>query len=244
LNKAIDSGRCLSLATHTRPLQICPHDPAISEAEAKVAWVEQSQAVMVAVDAAGVLVDTCYLRPNSLALGAHVAKAGYLVAEYCRRQGIGSRLCQHSLQAARRLGFRLMQFTLVVRHQHRRHPLLAAQRLSGRWHSAGGVPQPGDDLRLALEAWMGEQEELAGCLISAIGSLSLAQLRRLAGAHHRRAGDRPAAGVALPPGAGSSHRPRRAADQSSGFGMNVQGSARAAMALSVSSRSGSRCWLA
>ena len=30
------------------------------------------------------------------------------------RQGIGSRLCQHSLQAARRLGFRLMQFNLVV----------------------------------------------------------------------------------------------------------------------------------
>jgi hypothetical protein len=41
--------------------------------------------------------------------------------------------------------------------------------------------QPGDDLRLALEAWMGAQEELAGCLISAVGSLSLAQLR-LAGA--------------------------------------------------------------
>ena len=41
--------------------------------------------------------------------------------------------------------------------------------------------QPGDDLRLALEAWMGEQQEQAGCLISAVGSLSLAQLR-LAGA--------------------------------------------------------------
>jgi ribosomal protein S18 acetylase RimI-like enzyme len=43
-----------------------------------------------------------------------VANAGYVVAEYCRRQGIGSRLCQHSLQAAPRLGFRLMQFNLVV----------------------------------------------------------------------------------------------------------------------------------
>ena len=41
--------------------------------------------------------------------------------------------------------------------------------------------KPGDDLRLALEAWMGEQLEQAGCLISAVGSLSLAQLR-LAGA--------------------------------------------------------------
>jgi predicted DNA-binding protein with PD1-like motif len=41
--------------------------------------------------------------------------------------------------------------------------------------------QPGADLRLALEAWMGEQQEQAGCVISAVGSLSLAQLR-LAGA--------------------------------------------------------------
>jgi L-amino acid N-acyltransferase YncA len=91
-----------------------PHDPAITEAKARAAWVEQSQAVMVAVDGAGALVGSYYLRPNSLALGAHVANAGYVVAEHCRRQGIGSRLCQHSLQAARRLGFRAMQFNLVV----------------------------------------------------------------------------------------------------------------------------------
>ena len=37
--------------------------------------------------------------------------------------------------------------------------------------------QPGDDLRQGLEAWMGEQEEQAGCVISAVGSLSVAQLR-------------------------------------------------------------------
>jgi predicted DNA-binding protein with PD1-like motif len=36
--------------------------------------------------------------------------------------------------------------------------------------------QPGEDLRLALEAWMGAQQEQAGCVISAVGSLSLAQL--------------------------------------------------------------------
>jgi L-amino acid N-acyltransferase YncA len=91
-----------------------PHDPAITETEALVAWVEQSQAVMVAVDVTGAPVGTYYLRPNSLALGAHVANAGYVVADHCRRQGIGSQLCQHSLQTARRLGFRAMQFNLVV----------------------------------------------------------------------------------------------------------------------------------
>jgi L-amino acid N-acyltransferase YncA len=138
LNETINSSRCLSLATPTTPLQIrpyeaadwpavwallepvfragetFPHDPAISEAEAQLAWVEHSQAVMVAVNAAGAVVGTYYLKPNSLALGAHVANAGYVVAEHCRRQGVGSRLCQHSLKAARRLGFRAMQLNLVV----------------------------------------------------------------------------------------------------------------------------------
>ena len=91
-----------------------PHDPSITEAEARTLWVEQSQAVLVALDASDNVVGSYYLRPNSLSLGAHVANAGYVVAEHCRRQGIGSRLCQHSLQAARRLGFRAMQFNLVV----------------------------------------------------------------------------------------------------------------------------------
>jgi L-amino acid N-acyltransferase YncA len=115
-----------------------PHDPGITEEEAQVAWVEQSQAAMVAVDAAGALVGTYYLKPNSLALGAHVANAGYVVAEHCRRQGIGSRLCQHSLQAALRLGFRAMQFNLVV-STNTAGPVVA-QQLHDR-HRAGADAQ-------------------------------------------------------------------------------------------------------
>jgi len=41
--------------------------------------------------------------------------------------------------------------------------------------------RPGDDLRRALDAWMAEKQEQAGCVISGVGSLSMAQLR-LAGA--------------------------------------------------------------
>ena len=40
---------------------------------------------------------------------------------------------------------------------------------------------PGADLRQALEFWMGKQSEQAGCVLSAVGSLSVAQIR-LAGA--------------------------------------------------------------
>jgi L-amino acid N-acyltransferase YncA len=103
-----------SLSTTRSLLQIRPYKAAITEVEGRVAWVDQSQAVLVALDEDGAVLGTYYLRPNSLALGAHVANAGYVVAEHYRRQGIGSRLCQHSLQAARRLGFRAMQFNLVV----------------------------------------------------------------------------------------------------------------------------------
>ncbi|WP_254962759.1 MULTISPECIES: GNAT family N-acetyltransferase [unclassified Cyanobium] len=104
------------LAPVFRAGETFPHDPAISEAEAQLAWVKQSQAVMVALDATGALVGTyyLYLRPNSIALGAHVANAGYVVAEHSRRQGIGSRLCQHSLAAMRRVGLQAMEFNLVV----------------------------------------------------------------------------------------------------------------------------------
>jgi len=37
--------------------------------------------------------------------------------------------------------------------------------------------RPGDDLRRGLESWFVQQDEHAGCVISAIGSLSTAQLR-------------------------------------------------------------------
>ena len=36
---------------------------------------------------------------------------------------------------------------------------------------------PGDDLRLALEAWLGQRNGQAGWVISGIGSLSVAQIR-------------------------------------------------------------------
>jgi GNAT superfamily N-acetyltransferase len=91
-----------------------PHDPAIGEDEARRLWLAPENAVFVALEAHQEVVGTYYLRANSLSLGAHVANAGYAVAEARRRRGIGRQLCQHSLHEARRLGFRALQFNLVV----------------------------------------------------------------------------------------------------------------------------------
>ena len=85
VGETITRATFISLSTTRSLLQIRPYKAAISEAEAQLAWVDQSQAVLVAVDEAGAVLGTNYLRPNSLALGAHVANAGYVVAEDCRR---------------------------------------------------------------------------------------------------------------------------------------------------------------
>ena len=53
-------------------------------------------------------------RPVSRRLGAHVANCGYVVAERARGQGIGTMMGAHSQEQAVLLGYRAMQFNLVV----------------------------------------------------------------------------------------------------------------------------------
>ncbi len=71
-------------------------------------------ATFVATEADGTILGTYYLRPNQPCLGAHVANAGYVVAEAARGRGVGHALCRHSQEEARRRGFTAMQFNLVV----------------------------------------------------------------------------------------------------------------------------------
>jgi L-amino acid N-acyltransferase YncA len=55
-----------------------------------------------------------YLKPNRPGLGAHVANGGYIVDPARHSHGIGSELGRHSIAEARRLGYRALQFNLVV----------------------------------------------------------------------------------------------------------------------------------
>lgn len=90
-----------------------PFPPDISEEDARRAWMDVPQATYVAEEGGAVL-GTYYLKPNQPGLGSHVCNAGYIVARAARRRGLGSALCAHSMDEARRLGFRAMQFNLVV----------------------------------------------------------------------------------------------------------------------------------
>ncbi len=62
----------------------------------------------------GKVLGTSYLRPNQKGGGAHVCNAGYCTAPEARGQGIARALLAHSLEEARRRGFRAMQYNFVV----------------------------------------------------------------------------------------------------------------------------------
>ena len=76
-------------------------------------WLTPRGRVWVACRAERV-VGSYVLKPNHPDRCAHVANAGYMVDEASRGAGIGEALGRHSLEVARKQGYRSMQFNLVV----------------------------------------------------------------------------------------------------------------------------------
>lgn len=60
------------------------------------------------------VVGTFILKNNQPDLGAHIANASYMTDPAARGQGVGKAMGLFSLDEARRLGYRAMQFNLVV----------------------------------------------------------------------------------------------------------------------------------
>jgi GNAT superfamily N-acetyltransferase len=84
----------------------------LSMADFRDYWLDGKSLVVVARTDGEVAGSYC-LRPNFPGRGAHIANAGYFVTEGRRRRGIGTVLVEHSLDAARELGFDAMIFNLV-----------------------------------------------------------------------------------------------------------------------------------
>ena len=88
--------------------------PSITEAEARVVWMEVPQATFVAIDDDGNVLGTYYIKHNQPGGGAHVCNCGYIVSEDAQGKGIATQMCLHSQEQAVALGFRAMQFNFVV----------------------------------------------------------------------------------------------------------------------------------
>ena len=88
--------------------------PEITEQEAHKIWIETPRETYVAAAGEGKILGTYYIKPNQPGLGSHVCNCGYIVSESARGKGVASNMCEHSQQVAIELGFRAMQYNLVV----------------------------------------------------------------------------------------------------------------------------------
>jgi len=60
------------------------------------------------------MLGTYYIKPNQPGRGSHVCNAGYIVSSEARGKGLGKELCLHSIEEAKKLGYKAMQFNIVV----------------------------------------------------------------------------------------------------------------------------------
>jgi ribosomal protein S18 acetylase RimI-like enzyme len=102
-------------------------DRELSEEEALAYWLGPDKAAFVAEEE-GAIVGTYYLRPNQPGGGRHVANCGYVTGEAARGRGVARVMGLHSLDEARRRGYRAMQFNFVV---------ASNMRAVGLWESLG-----------------------------------------------------------------------------------------------------------
>ncbi len=77
-------------------------------------WFSSDKRTYVAEENNEIL-GTFYLKENQMDLGSHIVNAGYMVSENARGKGLGKAMAEFSLEEARSLGFRGMQFNLVVK---------------------------------------------------------------------------------------------------------------------------------
>ncbi|MBR1218916.1 GNAT family N-acetyltransferase [Bradyrhizobium sp. U87765 SZCCT0131] len=103
--------------------------PDMSEDEARAYWTGPDRRTFVA-QASEAIVGTYYIRANNAGGGAHVCNCGYMTAAAAAGQGIARAMCAHSLEVARAMGYRAMQFNFVISVNVR------AVRL---WHDMGFV---------------------------------------------------------------------------------------------------------
>ena len=91
-----------------------PYAPETTPDEARSYWMAPTAQTYVAL-VRDRISGTYFLKPNQPGLGSHVANAGFMVDPDRQGRGIGRAMAEHALAEAQRLGYRAMQFNLVVR---------------------------------------------------------------------------------------------------------------------------------
>lgn len=88
-------------------------DPAMPKDAALSYWLGNDKTTFVALRGEEII-GTYYIRTNQDGGGSHVANCGYMTLATAQGSGVARAMCRHSLDVARRDGYRAMQFNFVV----------------------------------------------------------------------------------------------------------------------------------
>lgn len=91
-----------------------PQTEELASEEAAEFFAAQSECAVAEDVQSGGILGMYILHPNNVGRCGHIANASYAVSSMSRGRHIGEALVRDSLERARELGFRLMQFNAVV----------------------------------------------------------------------------------------------------------------------------------
>lgn len=89
-------------------------DPSTTRTEMLKYWTDESKFTYVA-ELDGEVLGTFIITKNQPGLGSHVANASYMVHPKSHGKGVGKQMAEYSLHEAKSLGFKSMQFNIVVK---------------------------------------------------------------------------------------------------------------------------------
>lgn len=81
--------------------------------QAEKIWLDTPLKTYVAEEE-GKILGTYYIKTNQAGPGDHVCNCGYMVSAQARGKGLATSMCEHSQKIAKELGYKAMQFNLVV----------------------------------------------------------------------------------------------------------------------------------
>lgn len=85
----------------------------ITKEEAHKEWIDKpGKTYVIEVDKK--ILGTYYIKTNHEGPGNHVCNCGYMVSSEARGRGLATKMCEHSQNIAKDLGYKAMQFNFVA----------------------------------------------------------------------------------------------------------------------------------
>ena len=106
-------------------------------------WLDAPRKTFVFEDD-GQILGTYFIKTNQAGPGDHVCNCGYMVSSAARGRGLATAMCKHSLEIAKELGYKAMQFNFVAASNE------GAVKLWGKlgFETVGCLPKAFDHPRL------------------------------------------------------------------------------------------------